>query len=334
MGIPSFAKLMLEIDTMAARYDRWVNLSNVDLNLLVALDALLEERSVTRAAAKVGISQPGMSSALGRLRKLFDDPLLVRDGSGLSATARAQMLAQPVREALMIVQQALANRGGFDPAQDSCTLAVSCSDYSLLILIGPLIRRLAIEAPGVTIEVQPRWPDPVKRLRDGTTDLVIEPPEIMSGVTMPTKSLFVDRWLCCVWDDNTQVGDDMPLETYLDLGHLVYSMGAGQPTAIVDTHLSHLGVQRRVEFSVESFLLAPFLLQGTDLVTLVLERAVPLLERTASIRLLEPPIDLPPLTQTMWWSPSRTTDPSHQWLRDRICEVASALDSGEPLGVG
>lgn len=322
------------MDTIDDCYTRWVNLSNVDLNLLVALDALLEQRSVTRAAAKVGISQPGMSSALGRLRKLFGDPLLVRDGSGLSATARAQMLAQPVREALMIVQQALDNRIGFDPAQDSCTLAVSCSDYSLLILIGPLIRRLAIEAPGVTIEVQPRWPDPAKRLRDGTTDLVIEPPEIMSGVAMPTKSLFVDRWLCCVWDGNTQVGDDMPLGTYLDLGHIGYSIGAGQPTAFVDTHLSHLGVRRRVEFSVESFLLAPILLQGTDLVTLVLERTVPLLERTASIRLLEPPVDLPPLTQTMWWSPSRTTDPSHRWLRDRICEVASALDSTEPHGAG
>ena len=303
-----------------------MNLSNVDLNLLVSLDALLDERSVTRAAAKIGISQPGMSSALARLRKLFDDPLLVRDGSGLAMTARAQMLVHPVREALTIVQQALDNRVGFDPARDSCTLTVSCSDYSLLILIGPLIRRLAIEAPGVTIEVQPRWPDPVKRLRDGATDLVIEPPEIMSGVTMPSQSLFVDRWLCCVWDGNTQVGDAMPLETYLRLGHLVYSMGAGHSTALADTHLSHLGVQRRVEFSVESFLLAPFLLQGTDLVTLVLERAVPLLERTVAIRLLEPPIELPLLTQTMWWSPPRTTDPSHRWLRAHISEVASAMN--------
>jgi LysR family nod box-dependent transcriptional activator len=306
-------------------YDRCVNLSSVDLNLLVSLDALLSERSVTRAAAKVGMSQPGMSSALARLRKLFDDPLLVRDGSGLAATARAQMLAQPVREALTIVEQAFDNRVGFDPARDNCTLTVSCSDYSLLILIGPLIRRLAIEAPGVTIQVQPRWPDPAKRLREGATDLVIEPDEILSGVPMPTQSLFVDRWLCCIWDGNTQVSDEMPLETYLGLGHLVYSMGAGQPTALADTHLSRLGVQRRVEFSVESFLLAPFLVQGTDLVTLVLERSVPLLERTAAIRLLEPPIELPLLTQTMCWSPSRTTDPSHRWLRAQISEVASAL---------
>lgn len=298
----------------------------MDLNLLVALDALLAERNVTRAAGRIGLSQPGMSSALGRLRKLFADPLLVREGTALVPTARAQSLVQPVREALNLIEHAIKDRAGFDPATDECTVRVSCSDYSVLILIAPLIRRLAAEAPGVTIQVQPRSPDPVQTLRDGEADLVIEPVEIMGGATLPSQRLFVDRWLCCVWDGNTQVDDTMPLETYLRLGRVVYSMGAGKPVALVDEHLARLGPPRRVEFSVESFLLAPFLLQGTDLVTLVLERAVPLLQRTAAIRLLEPPMDLPSITQTMWWSPARTTDPAHSWVRARIGEVAAALD--------
>ncbi|SCL27376.1 DNA-binding transcriptional regulator, LysR family [Micromonospora rhizosphaerae] len=303
-----------------------MKLAGVDLNLLVALDALLAERNVTRAAGRIGLSQPGMSSALGRLRKLFADPLLVREGTALVPTARAQSLVQPVREALNLIEHAIEDRAGFDPATDECTFRVSCSDYSVLILIAPLIRRLAAEAPGVTIQVQPRSPDPVQTLRDGETDLVIEPVEIMGGATLPSQRLFVDRWLCCVWDGNTQVDDTMPLETYLRLGSVVYSMGAGKPVALVDEHLARLGPTRRVEFSVESFLLAPFLLQGTDLVTLVLERAVPLLQRTAAIRLLEPPMDLPSITQTMWWSPVRTTDPAHSWVRARIGEVAAALD--------
>lgn len=304
-----------------------MNLSSVDLNLLVALDALLAERNVTRAAARVGLSQPGMSSALARLRKLFGDPLLVREGTTLVATARAETLVRPVREALALIQHALDDRLGFDPRTDECTVKISCSDYSVLMVIGPLVRRLAAEAPGVTIQVKPRSADPSRLLRDGATDLVIEPTEIMAGAALPSRRLFTDRWLCCVWEGNRQVGDVLSLQTYLRLGHVVYSMGAGVPAAIVDTYLERTALPRRVEFTVESFLLAPSVLQGTDLVTLVLERAVPLLQRTAAIRLLEPPVPLPPIIQTLWWSPHRTTDPALSWVRAKIGEIAAGLDA-------
>src|SRR5919201_671414 len=119
-----------------------MELAGVDLNLLVAFDALMQERSVTRAASRVGLSQPGMSNALARLRKLFGDPLLVREGTTLVPTPRAESLRQPVREALSVIQDALDTRDGFDPASSQMTFTVSCSDYSLLMLIGPLVRRL------------------------------------------------------------------------------------------------------------------------------------------------------------------------------------------------
>src|SRR3989440_5727714 len=144
-----------------------MSLSGVDLNLLVALDALLAERSVTRAADRVGLSQPGMSNALARLRRLFGDPLLVREGLALVPTPRAASLRQPVQEALSLIQQALDNRPGFDPAADHATFTVSCSDYSLLMLIGPLVRRLAAAAPGLPIQGLPRAADPVRLLPDG-----------------------------------------------------------------------------------------------------------------------------------------------------------------------
>jgi LysR family transcriptional regulator, nod-box dependent transcriptional activator len=305
-----------------------MNLAGVDLNLLVALDALLAERSVTRAAERLGLSQSGMSNTLARLRKLTGDPLLVREGLTMVATPRAESLRQPVQEALSLIQFALDNRSGFEPASDRATFTVSCSDYSTLMLIGPLVRRLAAAAPGLTIQVLPRAPDPVALLRDGEADLVIEPAEIMPDAALPSIRLFADRWLCCVWEGNAQVGDRMTMETYLRLGHVVYSAVPGHPVALPDTYLARAQVPRRTEFTVESFLLAPFLLQGTDLVTLVPERASGHLRRTAAVRFLEPPLPLPPITETLWWHPRHTLDPAHAWLRARIAETAAELKQG------
>ena len=135
---------------------------------------------------------------------------------------------------------------------------------------------------------------PVAALLNGDVDLVIEPPEIMGDADLESLRLWDDRWECCVWEGNTRVGKRMTLERYTALGHLIYSMGgAGQPVALPDLHLGRLGVPRRIEVSVESFLLAPFLLQGTDLVTLIPKRAEAFLRRTGDIRVLESPIELP-----------------------------------------
>jgi LysR family nod box-dependent transcriptional activator len=295
----------------------------------VAVDALMDERSVSRAASRLSLSQPGMSNALARLRKLFGDPLLVREGLALVPTPRAEALRQPVRDALAIIRGALDAPAGFDPATDRATCTVSCSDYSLLMLIGPLVRRLAATAPGVTIRVLPRLPDPVRLIRDGTADLVIEPAEIMPDSQLASQRLFADRWLCCVWAGNAAVGERMTMDAYLRLGHLVYSMGRGQPASIVDQHLERSRLPRRIEFTVESFLLAPFLLEGTDLVTVVPERAVPHLRRTADIRVLEPPVPLPAITQTQWWHPRQTASPAHAWVRARIAEIAAELDQAD-----
>lgn len=299
-----------------------MDLSRIDLNLLVSLDALLSERHVSRAASLVGLSQPGMSSALARLRRLVDDPLLIREGQSLSLTPRAQSLAQPVREALATIRRALEDRPAFDPSVDECTIRVSCSDYSAVLLIAPLVRRLMLEAPGVAIQVQPRSADPVESLRGSQTDLVIEPTAVMGEASLPSRSLFEDRWRCCAWSGNTRIGDTLTPETFAELGHIVYSMGPGAPMSLADDFLGRSGMRRRVEFSVESFFLAPLLLQGTDLVALVLERVIPLLQRMADITVLEPPVAIPPIVQTMWWSPVRTADPAHRWVRERLAAIA------------
>jgi len=303
-----------------------MELGAVDLNLLVALDALLSERSVTRAARRVGLSQPGMSNALARLRRLFDDPLLVRRGGTLVPTARAEALIEPVHDALELIRGALHAPTSFDPASERRAFRLSCSDYSVLMLVGPLVRALGHEAPGVTVEVLPRLSDPGRALANGEVDLVVEPPEIMGAVELQALRLWDDDWMCCVWAGNERVGRRLSLEDYLALGHLVYSMGgARQPVALPDRHLARLGIARRIDVSVESFLLAPFLLQGTDLVTLVPKRAEAYLRRTGDIRILEPPIEIPGLVEMLWWHPRADADPAHAWLRSRIERVAETL---------
>jgi LysR family nod box-dependent transcriptional activator len=231
-----------------------------------------------------------------------------------------------VQEALELIRSALDAPVRFDPATDHRSFRLSCSDYSVLMLIGPLVRELAADAPGLLVEVLPRLADAGRALVNGDVDLVIEPPEIMGETDLESMRLWDDRWECCVWEGNTHVGKRMTLERYTALGHLIYSMGgAGQPVALPDLHMARLGVPRRIEVSVESFLLAPFLLQGTDLVTLIPKRAEGFLRRIGDIRVLESPIELPGLVETLWWHPRATADPAHAWLRTRIGEVASTF---------
>jgi DNA-binding transcriptional LysR family regulator len=233
-----------------------------------------------------------------------------------------------VHEALELIRGALDAPLRFDPATDRRSFRLSCSDYSVLMLIGPLVRALAAEAPAVVVEVVPRLADAPRALANGDVDLVIEPPEIMGDADLESLRLWDDHWACCVWEGNTHVGKRMTLERYTALGHLIYSMGgAGQPVALPDLHLGRLGIPRRIEVSVESFLLAPFLLQGTDLVTLIPKRAEAFLRRIGDIRVLESPIELPGLVETLWWHSRSTTDPAHAWLRTRIGAVASTLVS-------
>ncbi|HVW16731.1 MAG TPA: LysR family transcriptional regulator [Solirubrobacteraceae bacterium] len=301
-----------------------MDLGGLDLNLLVALDALLSERSVTRAAQRVGLSQPGMSNALSRLRAALGDPLLVRQGPALVPTSRAEALAEPVREALELIRGAVSTPTSFDPARDRRSLRISCSDYSVLMLIGPLVRELAADAPAMAVEVLPRLADAGRALHAGDVDLVIEPPEIMGRSDLPAARLWDDRWMCCVWEGNRRVRRTMTLEDFTSLGHLAYTMGSGsQPVALPDVALRRLGIARRIEVSVESFLLAPFLLERTELVTLVPARAEAFLRGVGAIRILEPPVELPVLVETLWWHPRATADPAHRWLRERIARVAA-----------
>jgi DNA-binding transcriptional LysR family regulator len=203
-----------------------VELRDVDLNLLVAFDALMAERSVTRAAHRLCIGQSAMSSTLTRLRKLFDDPLLIRDGRELVATPYAESLVKPVSEVLDGVAAILAGRTEFDPTRAERTFAVTASDYTMITFITPLLAQLEQEAPGVRLWVSPPGDDYEVRLRRGQLDLLLIPREVLvSYRDFPHQLLFQDRFVCAVDADNDSVGDSISLEEFSLLPYLATSCG-------------------------------------------------------------------------------------------------------------
>lgn len=304
-----------------------MNLRSIDLNLLVILDALLTERNVSRAGERIGLSQSAMSAALARLREVFHDPLLVRVGRDLALTRNAEDLIVPLKESLSKVEHLLLRRPGFDPATDARTFSISASDYAGLVLLTPLVRMISNEAPNVKIHLLPRARDAARVLQTNQADIVIEPIELFGPNDYPTASLLSDRWLCAVDANHPDVTGDILSETqFLELPHLVYGIGDDRQLNLADQHLANAGVQRRIEVTVESFLLSPFLIKGTRLISLVLERAARRLIGTVDIKLLESPISVPDIHEAMYWHPRHTTDPAHKWLREKLLNVAQQLD--------
>ena len=301
-----------------------MNLNGVDLNLLVALDALLAERNVTRAAQRLSIGQPAMSAALNRLRKLFDDPLLARSGSDLVATPLAESLARPVQEAISAIHSVLAARGAFDPSRDHRTFTLIASDYVGLVLLRPLVRKLASTSPRVRLVVHPVSPEFVADLRRDQVDLALVPAEIMpERLGLPRVELFTDRYVCAVAADNPAVGDTLTVEEFTRHPHL--ASGGGHLPALGQRQLRSLGVFPFAEVSTQTSILAPFMLAGTNLITVVLERLGRHLQDVAGIRLVEPPMPLGSITETMFWHPRRADDPSHRWLREQVLQAADLL---------
>ncbi len=304
-----------------------MNLRNIDLNLLVVLDALLSERNVSRAGQRIGLSQSAMSAALARLREVFHDPLLVRVGRELALTRNAEELVVPLRETLAHIEQTLLQRRDFDPKTDERTFSISASDYAGLVLLTHFVRAIAMEAPNITVHLLPRSREPARILKTGHVDIVIEPSELFGETEFPSSPLLADRWLCAVDEKNPHVKKNtMSQKKFLELPHLVYGIGVDRQLNLADQHLAQLGVKRRIDVTVESFLLVPFLIQGTHLVSLVLERAAKRLAQTTHIKTLEPPFELPDIHERMYWHPRHTTDSGHRWLRERLQAIAADLD--------
>lgn len=303
-----------------------MNLGGIDLNLLTAFDALLMERNVTKAASRVGVSQPAMSSALARLRLLFNDPLFIRTQHGMAPTVKALELSDRIQHALAEIRGALKPEEAFDPASSVREFRLATTDYGDVIILPQLVQRLKSLAPGITLRASRlRRSDTRLALQSGELDLAIawrleEPP--FDHRAFCTRSLFRERLVCIVRKDHPHVGDRLTMKQFLQLEHVVVSASDGSPM-IVDSILAQEGLSRRVSVTVAHFLAAPIIVAQTDLMATVASRVTHLFSDNVHLRILKAPISLPALTVRTIWHERSNNDPAHRWFRKLLADVAS-----------
>lgn len=301
-------------------------LNRIDLNLLIPLNALLIEQNVTKAADRIAITQPSMSSALAKLRRHFDDPLLVRDGRGFVLTPLAQSLRAPVTALLIAAREVLTAGRSFDPAQDHRTFTIAASDYAATVLLGPALRGLTADAPNVRINVESLPEDVLDGLRNLRYDLLVWPLQLpLPGLLeFPNSTLFTDEFVAVVDAGNRVVEAPLSAKSLAAMPS-VRVVGPGRGKVAAEAKLEELGLAQQTAVTVESFALALRMVSGTDLVTLTQRR---LFEQVApAYRLREIPVDLggATVTEAMFWHPRHVRDPAHQWLRTRLITVAADL---------
>lgn len=303
------------------------SLASVDFNLLKALDALLQERSVTRAAERLSITQPSMSSTLSRLRALFADELLIRTGRVMRPTPLAESLQPRVRRIVAEIEDIVMSTSEFDPRHADQSFTILATDYASLVLVQPLMAALTTEAPGVRIHLQPRpITEHAALLQRAEIDLAIIPSEHALSAGLPNETLFTDHFITAVWRHNRRVREPLTFAQLDRLPYLSYNIGQ------VDAVLRRLGHPRAPDTLVDSFVLGLLLLRGTRQFTFVQERLARRLAATAGLRLLTPPFESPTLVETMAWHPRSDNDPAHNWLRTRFRAIADELQSGAQRG--
>lgn len=301
-----------------------MNLARLDLNLLVALDALLQQRSVTRAAEQMGLSQPAVSAHLSRLRRHFRDELLVRVGNQYRLTPLGQQLKERVRVALSGAERVFAAEPDFDPASSTREFSLLVSDYGIAVL-GPIIAGLlAAEAPGTRLRLPANTPKMVDAAAQVlvSTDLLIIPHGFVADLSH--QDLYRDEWVCLVAADNTDVGESLTVEQLRTMPWVVTYHG---PTASTPAarQMRMLGIEPRVQVVTESFLTVAGLVAGTNRVALLQRRLADRVPAGLGVRALPCPFEAGPLMEAMWWHPMYDDDPEHRYLRDLILRATAIM---------
>jgi DNA-binding transcriptional LysR family regulator len=305
-----------------------IDLRGTDLNLLVSLDALIEEANVTRAAARLNVSQPALSAQLARLRQLFHDPLLVssRSGRGMIPTARALELKGPLQLALKDLENIVKRPPVFDPSTASRTFAIAASDNATVILGVGFIERIR-ELAGSDMRVSFQTPSLeliADQLEHGEVDLLIGSermiPKGMKG--MKARTLFHDHYLMAQRKGHPRGGKALDLESYCGLSHLLVSTSGGSFHGDIDEQLEKVGRRRRVALSIHQFSLAPIFLRATDYVATLPARFVR--RFTGELEVFDLPFKARGYSLAAVWHPRNDADPGHSWLRGEIGKIAAA----------
>lgn len=294
------------------------DLRTLDLNLLKTLDALLDERSVTRAAARLALTQPAVSGMLNRLRDYFDDPLFIRAPHGMVPTTRAEDLAAPVKRILADID-VLLQPVAFDPADADQTLTLAATDYALRAVVVPFIAALKVQAPNIRVRVVPVEPERlVNQLEQGKIDLAFLTPHTTPD-ELHSRALYDERYVCMMRADHPDAGRPMTLDRFCALEHVLVSYEGESFHGVTDDALARIERTRRVGLSVSSFLVLPDVLAISDMIAIVPERMA---ENRAGMYVCNAPIDIPGFTKSMAWHGRTHRNPAQVWLRGLLLETS------------
>lgn len=298
------------------------DIRHLDLNLLKTLDALLDERSVTRAAERLSLTQPAVSGMLTRLRESFDDPLFVRAQRGIVPTLRAEQLAAPVKQLLGDIEHLLRPQA-FDPATADLTVSIASTDYALRAVVVPLLSVLRAQAPNIRVAVQPvdaqQLPGQLER---GEIDLALVTPD-STAPGLHTAALFEERYVCVMRADHPDAKrKTLALERFCALDHALVSPAGGAFHGVTDQALARIGKSRRVTVSVTSFLVLPEILRNSDLIAVVPRR---LALHAEGLVMREPPVEIPGFSKTVAWHERTHHDAGQRWVRALLIDLVTGL---------
>ncbi len=300
----------------------------LDLNLLVALDALLTERSVSLAAERLCLSQSATSSALGRLREYFGDELMVVRGRSMVLTARAEELIEPVRAVLDQISTTIAVAPEFDPLTSDRQIRIMASDYATEVLLAEVLRDMKSLAPDMRFEIQPMLDHPPEALDRNMIDLLLTL-DTSLGSDHPSRILFEDDHVVIGWDQNPAMQEPMTRELYFSLGHVTCRFGKTRVPAFEDSFMRRMKQQRHVEVIAPSFLSVTGLVLGTQRIATMHRRLARHFARLAPLVLRELPFFVPPIREAVQWHIASNNDAGLRWVIERIALVAA--ESNERL---
>ncbi len=298
-----------------------MRLNRLDLNLLVALDALLTERSITRAAERIHLSQPATSGALARLREYFGDELLVRVGFEMKPTPLGESLANPVHNILMQIQATVERGVEFNAAEAERRFRFLLSDYTSTILITHVVRRLAEEAPGIQLEIFMPNNSPADELEKGNVDFLIMPMHVLAQ-EHPVQDLYEDDFVCLGWSENPALAEPLTPENFMSLGHVTVLFGSGRERSQDQIILQDKqGLDPRIEVVASSFNNIAQYLPGTNRIATVYRQLALYWCEFLPLKSMEHPIEIPAVQWGLQSHQYRDLDPGIQWMRQFILHV-------------
>lgn len=297
-----------------------MRVNRLDLNLLIALDTILTERSVTRAADRLFLTQGAASNALRRLRETFEDPLLVSSGREMVPTAFALEIAAEVKEIVNRAYRLSSMRARFDPLTSNRHFVIMLSDYSASMLMGELVRRLAVEAPGTTLELLALSNDLPASLDRGEADLIVVP-SVEGMATYPNDALFSDEAVCVAWSGNTQIGETLTIENFFTAEHVLF-----KPPFPVDPRPA-LQLENATKVAVYSpmYMMLPALIAGTNRIAVMSRRFAERRAKAFSLRIFPMPAASWAIEEMMFWHPTRGEDAARQWLRTALRSIGEHI---------